>query len=94
MTTNTDVAESETTGAHVDPGIEHVTIKRPMNRYGALTVETRGSNATRQIVECASPELETTLGDLPSGTSIPLRVERVGYRGNAWRAVELVDRVA
>ncbi|SEO66210.1 hypothetical protein SAMN04487948_10443 [Halogranum amylolyticum] len=66
-----------------------VTIEREMNQYGALTVYVDEENATRHVVEYASEELESTLRELPSGSSVPLVTEPIGTRGNAWRATSL-----
>jgi hypothetical protein len=71
---------------------ETVRIVRDMNDHGAMTVEVHDSHATRHVVEYASDELQTTLRQLPSGSSIPLRLEPVGSRANAWRAVDICRR--
>ncbi|WP_101298147.1 hypothetical protein [Halegenticoccus soli] len=68
---------------------ETVRVVRPMNDHGAMTVEVEERNATRHVVEYATPELESTLRALPAGTSIPLVLEPLGVRANAWRAVEI-----
>lgn len=69
--------------------VQTVTILREMNQYGALTVSLKDENATKHIVEYATDELESTLRELPSGSSIPLATEPIGTRGNAWRATSL-----
>lgn len=72
--------------------VRAVRIVWPMNDHGAMTVRVESENEVRQVVECNSDEVRKTLERLPAGTTLPLRMESVGTRGNAWRAVELVDR--
>ncbi|EJN58960.1 hypothetical protein [Halogranum rubrum] len=66
-----------------------VRITRTMNDHGAMTVEVHDTYATRHVVEYASAELHATLQQLPIGSSIPLELESVGSRANAWRAVRI-----
>ncbi|MFC6825329.1 hypothetical protein [Halopelagius fulvigenes] len=71
--------------------VRAVRIVWPMNDHGAMTVRVESENEVRQVVECESAEVRKTLERLPAGTTLPLKMESVGMRGNAWRAVELVD---
>jgi hypothetical protein len=64
-----------------------VHVEWPMNDHDAMTVRVAGTNESRQIVECDSPELAETLRNLPSGAAVPIRMESLGTRGNAWRAL-------
>ncbi|SDQ36697.1 hypothetical protein [Halopelagius longus] len=71
--------------------VRAVRIVWPMNDHGAMTVRVESDSEVRQVVECESDEVRETLERLPAGTTLPLKMESVGMRGNAWRAVELVD---
>ncbi|SFK80872.1 hypothetical protein SAMN04487950_1198 [Halogranum rubrum] len=82
---------SQATPTSQSQNVQTVTIEREMNEYGALTVHVDGQNATRHIVEYASDELKTILRQLPSGSSVPLTIEPIGTRGNAWRATSLTQ---
>lgn len=66
-----------------------VRIVRRMNAHDAMTVQVEETNENRQIVDYASDELKTTLRALPSGTTVPIEMEPIATRGNAWRAVGL-----
>lgn len=66
-----------------------VAVVRPMNDYGAMTVEVIASNDTRHVVEYASDDLRATLAQLPAGATVPVELERVGGRGNCWRVTGL-----
>ncbi|ELZ34435.1 hypothetical protein C474_01976 [Halogeometricum pallidum JCM 14848] len=61
-----------------------------MNDHGAMTVRVEASNEVRQIVECESDAVKHTLARLPTGATVPLKMESLGSRGNAWRVTELV----
>lgn len=71
--------------------VRAVRIVWPMNDHGAMTVRVESDKEVRQVVECKSDELRKTLERLPAGTTLPLEMESVGGRGNAWRVVDLVD---
>ena len=75
-----------------DPSGAEITarIEWPMNDHGAMTVRVEASNEVRQVVECASGAVEHTLARLPTGATVPLKMESLGSRGNAWRVTELV----
>jgi hypothetical protein len=60
-----------------------------MNEHGAMCVEVEADNATRQVVDYESDDLERTLASLPEGTSLPLEMERLSDRGNVWRALAI-----
>jgi hypothetical protein len=65
-----------------------------MNDHDAMTVRVESTNEVRQVVEFDDADVRETLERLPSGTTVPLKMASVGTRGNAWRAVELVDSAA
>ncbi|ELZ34412.1 hypothetical protein C474_01861 [Halogeometricum pallidum JCM 14848] len=58
-----------------------------------MTVEVERSNETRHLVDYADSDLRDTLAALPSGTTIPVSLSRVGARSNVWR-VESLHRQA
>lgn len=68
-----------------------VRIVWPMNDHGAITGRVESENQVRQIVEYESADVKEALAGLPAGATIPLKMESVGMRGNAWRVVGLVD---
>ncbi|RLM57609.1 hypothetical protein DVK02_07585 [Halobellus sp. Atlit-31R] len=74
------------------PNPTRVVVRRPMNDHGAMTVEVCATNETRHLSEYASPELRRRLEALPSGTTVPLTMARVGVRANVWRALDLPRR--
>ncbi|QIB74657.1 hypothetical protein GL213_07590 [Halogeometricum borinquense] len=65
-------------------------IEWPMNDHGAMTVRVEASCEVRHLVEFADETVEKTLTELPAGATVPLQMESVGARGNAWRVTELV----
>lgn len=65
-------------------------VEWPMNDHGAMTVVVEGPNEVRQLVDFGDDSLEETLSKLPAGATVPLRMESLETRGNAWRATELV----
>lgn len=65
-----------------------------MNEYGAMVVEVDSTHATRHIVEYSSSDLKSTLRQLPSGSSLPLKLEPVGTRANVWRAIDISENDA
>jgi hypothetical protein len=69
-----------------------VTVVRSMNDHGAMTVEATETNDTRHIVEYADEDVEETLAQLPQGATVPLKLERIGGRGNCWRVAGLGSR--
>lgn len=77
----TNPSEAETTTARIE---------WPMNDHGAMTVRVGSSNEVRQLVEFESKAVEETLAKLPTGATVPLKMESLGSRGNAWRVTELV----
>ncbi|MFC6724606.1 hypothetical protein ACFQE1_09505 [Halobium palmae] len=64
-----------------------VTVVRPMNDHGGMTLEADETGVQYHVVEYLTPELRETLESLPEGASIPVTLRRLGARGNAWRAV-------
>jgi hypothetical protein len=66
-----------------------VVIRRSMNDHGAMTVETEETNETRHLVDYASERVRSVLSGLPSGTTVPVEMTRVGSRSNVWRASAL-----
>ncbi|MDS0299013.1 hypothetical protein NDI76_09670 [Halogeometricum sp. S1BR25-6] len=65
-------------------------IEWPMNDHSAMTVRVEASNEVRQLVEYESEAVRRTLSRLPAGATVPLKMESLGSRGNAWRVTELV----
>ncbi|MDS0292579.1 hypothetical protein [Halogeometricum luteum] len=65
-------------------------IEWPMNDHGAMTVRVEASSEVRQLVEYESDAVRRTLARLPTGATVPLKMESLGSRGNAWRVTELV----
>ena len=65
-------------------------IEWPMNDHGAMTVRVEASNEVRQLVEYESEAIQRTLSRLPADATVPLKMESLGSRGNAWRVTELV----
>jgi hypothetical protein len=61
-----------------------VTIDRPMNAHGTMTVEVRTSNEVRHLVEFA-PGTHDVLANLPAGTTIPVEMRQLPARGSCWR---------
>ncbi|QIB74697.1 hypothetical protein GL213_07360 [Halogeometricum borinquense] len=66
-----------------------VIVRKPMNDHDTMTVEVEDTNETRHLAEYAAPELRQTLAALPSGTTIPVSLSRVGVRSNVWRVEKL-----
>jgi hypothetical protein len=62
-----------------------VTIEQPMNDHGTVTVVVTETNETRHLVDYSSDRVRSTLESLPSGTTIPVEMSRVGSRSNVWR---------
>lgn len=56
-----------------------------MNDHGTMTVETLETNECRHLVDYASDRIRAVLSGLPAGTTVPVRMTRVGSRSNAWR---------
>ena len=65
----------------VAPG-EVVTVTRPMNDHGTVTVVVDETNETRHLVDYTTREIEDALRSLPAGTSVPLQMRPVGTRAN------------
>lgn len=63
-----------------------VMIRQPMNDHGTTTVELEQTNETRHLVDYGSDRVRRILGGLPAGTTLPVRMTRVGARSNVWRA--------
>ncbi len=70
-----------------------VTVRRRMNDHGTMTVEVNETNATRHLVEYATPDLRRALAALPVGASVPLMMESAGSRGNVWRATSMTSEL-
>jgi len=58
-----------------------------MNSAGALTLESTDGRRTFQVVEYATPEIQTVLSRLESGAEISVQLVRLVARGDLWRAV-------
>jgi hypothetical protein len=61
-----------------------VTIRRTVNEHGTMTVEVRGSNEQRHVVEYGEG-IREVFAPLPEGTTLPVEMERLHTRGNCWR---------
>jgi hypothetical protein len=59
-----------------------------MNDHGTMTVEVEENNETRHVSEYEHDDLKRTLSALPRGTTVPIKMNPVGVRGNVWKAVE------
>ncbi|SFR69302.1 hypothetical protein [Halogeometricum limi] len=64
-------------------------IEWPMNDHGAMTVLVESTNEVRQLVSFEDASVEEALSRLPAGASVPLKMEGVGGRGNAWHVAEI-----
>ena len=63
-----------------------VTIDRPMNRHGTMTVCVAETNEIRHLVEF-DPGVRSVLADLPSGTTLPVEMRQLPARGSCWRVI-------
>jgi hypothetical protein len=61
-----------------------ITVDRPMNHHGTMTVTVPETNEVRHLVEF-SPEVRSVLADLPAGTTIPVEMRQLPSRGSCWR---------
>lgn len=61
-----------------------VTIDRPMNHHGTMTVEVAETNEIRHLVEFA-PGVRTVLDGLPPETTLPIEMRQLPARGSCWR---------
>jgi hypothetical protein len=61
-----------------------VTIDRPMNHHGTMTVNVAETNEVRHLVEF-EPEVRRILADLPEGTTVPVEMRQLPSRGSCWR---------
>lgn len=62
-----------------------VVVRRSMNDHGSMIVEVCDTNETRHVCEYATPEVRRRLEALSPGTTLRLRMSRVGIRSNVWR---------
>ncbi|SFG43843.1 hypothetical protein SAMN04488063_2048 [Halopelagius inordinatus] len=69
---------------------EPFTIIQEMNDHGAMTVRARETHATYQVVEYGDESVRSRVADLPAGSQVRIAISRVGGRGNAWRANEVL----
>jgi hypothetical protein len=65
------------------------TIRQPMNDHGTVTVELGETNETRYLVEYESDRIRDVLSALPAGTTLPIRMTRIGSRSNVWHVAGL-----
>lgn len=65
-----------------------VTIRRPVNDHGAMTVEVVETNAHRTVVSFDG-DLRSTLAALPTGTTLPMALERLPERGDCWHVADV-----
>lgn len=75
--------------AATTPVTVSATIRQPMNEHDTVTVELGETNETRHLVEYDSERVRQVLGALPAGTTLPMRMTRVGSRSNVWRVIDL-----
>jgi hypothetical protein len=75
--------------AATTPVTVSATIRKPMNEHSTVTVELGETNETRHLVEYDSERVRQVLGALPAGTTLPIRMTRVGSRSNVWRVTSL-----
>jgi len=66
---------------------ELVTARCRMNSDGALTLESTDGRRTFQVVDHATPEIQTVLSRVESGAEISVQLVRLVARGDLWRAV-------
>jgi hypothetical protein len=71
-------------------GTVAVTVTRPMNHHGTMTVEVAETNDVRHVVEFA-PEVEAVFADLPRGTTLPVEMQQLPSRGSCWRVTAVGD---
>ncbi|WP_216824786.1 hypothetical protein [Salinigranum rubrum] len=72
----------------VEHGRSLVTVRRTVNEHGTMTVEVHDSNEYRQVVAFAA-DLRAVFANLPTGTTIPVEMERLHTRGNCWRVTSV-----
>ena len=56
-----------------------------------MTVEVRGSNEQRHVVEYGEG-IREVFARLPEGTTLPVEMERLHTRGNCWRLTAVGPR--
>ncbi len=82
------LTENVTSDNHDEHGRALVTVRRTVNEHGTMTVEVHDSNEYRQIVAFAA-DLRAVFASLPTGTTIPVEMERLHTRGNCWRVTSV-----
>ncbi|MFC5365832.1 hypothetical protein [Salinirubrum litoreum] len=65
-------------------------VTKGMNDYGAMTLTTRETHETKQVVGYSSPHIKTRLEALEEGETVRLNLRRAGSRGNVWEVAELL----
>lgn len=70
-----------------------VTVRRPMNRHGTMTVEVDGRNEIRHLVDYDTTQVRSALRDVPIGTTVIVEMRRAGVRSNVWSAQSVVGPV-
>jgi hypothetical protein len=65
-----------------------VTVDRPMNHHGTMTVVVTETNEVRHLVEFAG-DVRPVLADLPPGTTIPVEMRQLPSRGSCWRVTDV-----
>ena len=65
-----------------------VTVDRPMNHHGTMTVVVPETNEVRHLVEFTG-DVRPVLANLPSGTSIPVAMRQLPSRGSCWRVTDV-----
>lgn len=66
--------------------LERYTVVRERNEHGTVMLRSVPPNRTVFIVECADSDARNALNDATVGSDLRVGLDRVGRRGNAWRA--------
>lgn len=65
------------------------TVIKPLNKHGTVVLRGKCQNETLYVVECADKNIKDALEDIEVSADIELKLERVGRRGNSWRAIKV-----
>ena len=63
------------------------TVVRGRNGHGTMMLRAEHPNGTVFVVECADDDVRGVLEGTAVGSELYVDLERVGRRGNSWRAV-------
>jgi hypothetical protein len=68
--------------------LDSFTVVKGRNRHGTMMLRAeRSTNRTVFVVECADDDVRGVLERAAVGSEVKVDLERVGRRGNSWRAV-------